>query len=108
MESSSSDEDSDEEELHSIESPQPKVESIGPPKILQFKPEIKEAIELEAPSPVFSIPTEPVESVSQFMHGFNVHVQGGDKCEFCEGITKPWPSIEEQNEFSPEEVMSTF
>ena len=100
----SSDESDDEEEICSIESPKPKIENIGPPKILQFKPEIKEVIEIEAPSPVFSIPNEPVENVDQFMHGFNVHVKGGNKCEFCGEITKPWPTIDEQEQFNPEEV----
>ena len=104
---SSSESDSDEEEMRSISSPKPKAETIGPPKILQFKPELKEAVEVEAPSPVFSIPTEPVDNISQFMHGFNVHVQGGDRCEFCEGITKAWPTIDEQQELSPEEVLSS-
>ena len=106
MADKSAEEDTDDEddETHSIESPKPKVESIGPPKILQFKPEVKEVVELEAASPTFSIPAEPFENVSQFMHGFNVHVKGGDKCEFCEEITKPWPSISEQEEFSPEDV----
>ena len=83
--------------------PKQKLESIGPPKILQFKPEIKEVVEV-APSPAFSIPAGHVGNVSQFMQGFNVHIRGGEICEFCEAVTNPWPSIAEQEEFSPEQV----
>lgn len=98
--------ESEEEDLDSrIESPKQKIESIGPPKILKFKPEVKEVVEVEAPSPAFSIPSAPVNNVSQFMQGFNVHVKGGEICEFCEDMTKPWPTIAEQEEFSPDEVL---
>ena len=95
-------EDDDEEGLP-MESRKQRFESIGPPKILQFKPEVKEVPEIAA-SPAFSIPREAIENVSQFMQGFNVHVRGGEICEFCEDMTKPWPTILEQEEFGPEEV----
>jgi hypothetical protein len=100
-------EESDSGDEFFIETPKPKVESIGPPKILQFKPEAKEP-EPEIPSPTFSIPEGPHENVNQFMKSFNVHIVGGEKCEFCDQITKPWPSINEQETISPEEVFQFY
>ena len=84
----------------------PKIESIGPPKILQFKPEVKEVVEVIPPSPAFSIPNEPIGNVSVFMRGFNVHINGEEMCEFCERMTLPWPTVEEQENTNPEEVIT--
>ena len=105
---SDSDITDDENELHedelAPESPKFTIEtSIGPPKILQYKPEVKNP-EPEISSPTFSIPNDSIESVNQFMKGFNVYIKGGERCEFCDYTTKPWPSIADQEITSPEEV----
>lgn len=85
--------------------PSPIVEAIGPPKILQFNPEKikKEQLDRE-PSPSVSIESEPIENLGQFMKDFNVHLKGGEYCEFCGETTKPWPSIQQQEKSNPELV----
>ncbi|RNA43652.1 glutamate-rich 6-like [Brachionus plicatilis] len=83
--------------------PTPIVESIGPPKILQFNPEIKKnEIPVSVPSPSVSVDSDPVENLGQFMKDFNVHLKGGEYCEFCGEITQPWPTIQQQEKSNPE------
>ncbi|RNA45233.1 glutamate-rich 6-like [Brachionus plicatilis] len=61
------------------------VESIGPPKILQFNPEAKQS---EIP------PREPSQ--------IQLRTFGGEYCEFCGEVTKAWPSIHQQERLNPE------
>lgn len=79
------------------------VDSVGPPKILKYIPESKK-VEVTPPSPTISIPYEPIEDLGQFMKDFNVHLNGGQSCEFCKEATKPWPSISSQEIMNPDEV----
>lgn len=102
-----------EQEDEPIEAPTPKptpiVESIGPPKILQFNPEIKKnEIPPREDSPSLSIESDPIENLGQFMKDFNVHIKGGEYCEFCGEITKPWPSVQQQEKTNPELVKINF
>lgn len=83
--------------------PVPLVESVGPPKILQFQPETKK-FEITAPSPPLSLESEPIEDLGQFMKDFNVYISGGQTCEFCGHITKPWPTIANQENNNPESL----
>ncbi|CAF0985488.1 unnamed protein product [Brachionus calyciflorus] len=86
-----------------IASPAPLVESVGPPKLLQFNSEIKKSdTKIREPSPPLSIESEPIGHVGQFMQDFNVQLKGGQKCEFCGEITKPWPDINKQELNNPE------
>jgi len=101
--------DSDESLAESIDSkkPTPKqtpsIESVGPPKILQYQPETKK-VELSPPSPTLSLESDPIEDLGQFMKDFNVYITGGQSCEFCGSTTKKWPSIQEQEKVNPAEV----
>jgi hypothetical protein len=74
------------------------IDSVGPPKILQYKAETKKLERLAAASSpsVSDLSSEPIEDLGQFMKDFNVYIGGGHTCEFCNEITKPWPSIEAQ------------
>lgn len=79
------------------------VESVGPPKILKYLPETKK-VDITPPSPTISIPYEPIEDLGQFMKDFNVHLNGGQPCEFCSEPTRPWPSIQSQETMNPDQV----
>lgn len=98
-------EESDEESVVSRHSPKPTptIESIGPPKILQFQPETKKP-EIIPPSPTISVESEPIQDLGQFMRDFNIYIQGGNPCEFCNLTTKPWPNISSQEIVNPTEV----
>lgn len=80
------------------------VQSVGPPNILKYQPETQKT-EISPPSPPISVPFEPIDDLGQFMKDFNVHLNGGQPCEFCSEITKPWPSISSQEIMNPEEVI---
>lgn len=79
------------------------IDTVGPPKILQYQAETKK-VELSAPSPSLSVESEPIENLGQFMKDFNVYIQGGNVCEFCGQMTKPWPSISDQENAKPDQV----
>ena len=79
------------------------IESIGPPKILQYKAETKK-IEVTAPSPSLSLDSERIDDLGMFLKDFNIYINGGQACEFCGRKTKPWPSIDYQDMKSPEEL----
>lgn len=103
--------DSEQEDSYSLKTsiinrnPSPIVESIGPPKILKFNPEFKKnEIPARESSPSVSVESEPIENLGQFMKDFNVHLKGGEYCEFCGETTKPWPSIHQQEKSNPELV----
>ena len=81
----------------------PSIESIGPPKILQYKPETKK-IEISPPSPTLSLDSEPIDDLGMFLKDFNVYINGGHTCEFCGMKTKEWPSIENQDMKKLEEL----
>ena len=83
------------------------VDSVGPPKILKYLPETKK-VDITPPSPTISIPYEPIEDLGQFMKDFNVHLNGGQPCEFCSEATKPWPSISSQETMNPDQVIFEF
>lgn len=76
------------------------IDSVGPPKILQYKAETK--INEVAFSPLssssVSLQSEPVEDIGQLMKDFNVYIDGGHVCEFCGETTKPWPSLKSHEE----------
>jgi hypothetical protein len=110
------DSESDESEDQSIVSDEPTkkipvtVETIGPPKILKYHPENKERIDTTSiVSNDIILPSinnsENIEDVGSFMKDFNVYINGGSKCEFCGQLTKPWPSIQNQEAFDLIEVI---
>jgi len=107
-------EDNSQPDSPELFSPKPEnslvVDSVGPPKILKYQPETKQVdIPVVAPpSPAISIPYEPIEDLGQFMKDFNVHLNGGQPCEFCNDVTKPWPSISNQETMKPEQVNILF
>ena len=35
-----------------------------------------------------------------------MHINGEEMCEFCERMTLPWPTVEEQETTNPEEVIT--
>ena len=100
--------ESDESEAESVVSKKsakatPSIESIGPPKILQYKPETKK-IEITAPSPSLSLDSDPIENLGMFLRDFNVYTEGGQTCEFCGKRTREWPTIHSQDHKSPDEL----
>jgi hypothetical protein len=88
-----------------IPSPQQDLlNSVGPPKILQFRPENKtndiEILEFNKEN------FEPSDNnFVLFLNDFNFIKTGGQKCEFCGNTSKPWPSLNEQKILKPEEVL---
>jgi hypothetical protein len=88
------------------------IESVGPPKILQYIPEAKRTPAMKreakqsrsASSTSSSTSIEKVSDLGQFMKDFNVYIDGGNVCEFCGQPTKPWPTRQQQEDLSPSEV----
>jgi hypothetical protein len=83
---------------------------IGPPKILKYQPEIKQQQQqitnqkaVASPSNL-SLDSEPIENLGQFMNDFNIYINGGQPCEFCTQVTKPWPTINAQEAKNPDTV----
>jgi hypothetical protein len=89
------------------------IESVGPPKILKYVPEAKGASALtnlsrSASSTSSCLSNEKVNDLGQFMKDFNVYIEGGNACEFCGQLTKPWPTRQQQEELSPNEVRTAM
>lgn len=80
------------------------IESVGPPKILQYQPESKQIEVLPSTPSTISLESERIDDLGHFMQDFNVYINGGNNCEFCGNKTLPWPSISNQASTSPEEV----
>ena len=99
-----SDDKNEEDNESSILSPvpTPSLKSIGPPTILKYQPESKK-VELLVPTPGERY-EEPPEDVTQFFKDYNVYLNGGNICEFCDKNTLPWPSIQEQETEQPSSV----
>ena len=77
-----------------VKSMEASLASLGPPKILKFQPETKQPqIQMPVSSPALSMSSEPIDNLNQFMRDFNIYIQGGNMCEFCGNVTKPWPTI---------------
>lgn len=83
------------------------LDTIGPPKILKYLPETQQ-VEIKVPTPDVSLASEPIDNLGQFMKDFNVIVDGGQQCEFCGNVTKPWPTINLQEVKNPETVRIKF
>lgn len=86
------------------------IDSVGPPKILQYKAETKrlDVLDNRSDSSV-SVQSQSVGDLGQFMMDFNVFIDGGNVCEFCGATTKPWPSIRDQeNMANINEVFKRF
>ena len=81
------------------------LDTIGPPKILKFQPESKQA-EIVVYSPTLTMDSEPIDNLGQFMKDFNIYIEGGQPCEFCGNATKPWPTINLQEAKNPEAVIN--
>jgi hypothetical protein len=79
------------------------LESVGPPKILQYTPDSKKT-ELETSENTFKENSEYVEDMAKFMAEFDIHVKGGYSCEFCDKLTLPWPSISDQEKIDPSKL----
>lgn len=80
------------------------LDSVGPPRILQFRSE-----NLTNDSEMLEFNKENFEPSDKnfilFLNDFNLIKIGGQKCEFCGDITRPWPSLDEQKTLRPEEVL---
>ena len=83
-----------------------KAEEIGPPKILQYKPEKKVTKPAKSSgTPVVDSKPE-IDDVASYMQTYNVSIEGGRTCEFCSKITKPWPTIKTQEEIEIYQVLN--
>lgn len=82
---------------------EPVIESVGPPKILQFHPESKKK-EFFVPDPTDDY--EPIEDIHMFFKDFNVYLKGNNPCEFCGQNTLPWPTIKDQEKEIPNTVIN--
>ncbi len=84
----------------------PLLESIGPPKILQYMPESSKG--KMTPTIVDSEKTEKTEKsdINTYMQSFNVNINGNAKCEFCGQLTMAWPSLEDQERKFPDDVIN--
>ena len=80
----------------------PLLDSIGPPKILQYIPESRK-VEL-TPRDSDIQKSEIREDINAYMQSFNININGKTKCEFCNNLTLPWPTLEEQQKKYPDEV----
>lgn len=83
----------------------PLLESVGPPKILQYIPE-SEKVELIPPDP--EAEASEMKNIDGYMKTLNVNIRGNNTCEFCGQLTKAWPSIQEQESRIPNEVKEKF
>lgn len=80
------------------------IDAVGPPKILQYKPEttkkVPDARSVSSSSSTMSIDSETMKDMNGFMTDFNVYINGEHECEFCGAQTKPWPTIKDQENCS--------
>lgn len=105
-ESGESDDESDDTNARTNLDHTPRIDAVGPPKILQYLPEPNKKPELTqmSESPSLSIDSDAIDDFSDFMKELNVYINGGNSCEFCGKGTKKWPTIQAQEQSNPELV----
>lgn len=84
----------------------PLLESIGPPKILQYVPESRK--EQATPSQLEKADTDKSDArsdINAYMQSFNINIKGNAKCEFCNNLTLAWPSLDDQERKFPDDVI---
>lgn len=91
------------EEFNKRRTQSKQLESVGPPKILQYTPDSKKT-ELETIDNTLKENSEYIQDMAKIMAEFDIHVKGGYSCEFCGQLTLPWPSISDQEQVDPSKL----
>ncbi|CAF0776054.1 unnamed protein product [Didymodactylos carnosus] len=78
--------------------PEPILQSVGPPPILQYNPESKQKDILT------SVLGAHEQTIEKELKELGVHIHGNFPCEFCGKDILKWPTITEQEKYNPEQL----
>jgi hypothetical protein len=88
----------------------PVMESVGPPSILRYRGESRNALLATVLPPTAESEEDKVvdeadrQNFADFLKTMNVDVAGGSVCEFCTKMVIAWPTIRTQQGEKPHQV----